>query len=509
MRLPRPHHLRWLALGLVTLLLSSPALATWSIVVISKKTGEVCVASATCIGGSFPLKRYLPVIVVGKGAAAAQSAIDTNASNRKRIWSAFQADQKPARILEMLSIFDASHQSRQYGIVSFDGPPVTFTGNFAGEGKHELVGETEELLYAIQGNVITGDPVVDQAELALVNTPGDLSQKVMAAMEAARAMGGDGRCSCSGSDPDGCGSPPPSFTKSAHTAFVVLARLGNTDGGCGQLDGCAAGNYYLSLVVKGIDSDPDPIFELQAKYDQWRADLLDVADAVHSVVTIDRDALVADGLSTALVHVELRDIEGQPLTAGGHNWTIEWAGEGSPTATVGPVTDLGGGHYTIPLTATTVVGRGAWTLRSKRPGEKAVQLYRPLVLPTEGLRELHAGRQQVSLGEAVPFTLNRGAADAGRAYALLGSASGTVPGTPFANVVLPLNRDAFFNWTWTGPPEFAGSIGALDAAGRAEAQLDAPAGDWSPLIGTRLNFCGLIGGPTYDVTNLFAVEVVL
>ena len=71
----------------------------------------------------------------------------------------------------------------------------------------------------------------------------------MAAMEAARAMGGDGRCSCSGSDPDGCGSPPPSFTKSAHTAFVVLARLGNTDGGCGQLDGCAAGNYYLSLAT--------------------------------------------------------------------------------------------------------------------------------------------------------------------------------------------------------------------------------------------------------------------
>ena len=509
MRVPSLLPVRWVALCLATLLLSSPALATWSIVVISKKTGEVCVASATCLGGNFPLKRYLPVIVVGKGAAAAQSAIDTSATNRKRIWNMFHANQEPERILEMLSIFDTSHQSRQYGIVSFDGPPVTFTGTLAGEGKHELVGETDELIYAIQGNVITGDPVCDMAELALVNTPGDLSQKVMAAMEAARAMGGDGRCSCSGSDPDGCGSPPPNFTKSAHTAFVVLARLGNTDGGCDQQDGCASGNYYLSLVVKGVDSDPDPVLEMQVKYDQWRADLADVADAVHSIVTVDRDALVADGLSTAMVHVELRDIEDQPLTAGGHNWTIDWAGEGSPTATIGAITDHGGGHYSFPVTATTVAGRGAWTLRSKRPGEKAVQLYQPLALPTEPVTQLHVGRQEVTLGEAVPFTVNRGAADAGRAYALLGSASGTHPGTPFANVVLPLNRDGFFNWTWSGPAEFAGSIGVLDAAGRAEALLDAPAGDWTPLIGTRLHFCGLIGGPTYDVTNVLAVEVVL
>ena len=49
---------------------------TWSIVCVNMETGEVCVASATCLGGNFPLKRWLPVIVVGKGAAAAQSAIE-------------------------------------------------------------------------------------------------------------------------------------------------------------------------------------------------------------------------------------------------------------------------------------------------------------------------------------------------------------------------------------------------------------------------------------------------
>ena len=37
--------------------------------------------------------------------------------------------------------------------------------------------------------MITGQPVLDQAEAALRNTPGGIPEKLMAAMEAARAMG--------------------------------------------------------------------------------------------------------------------------------------------------------------------------------------------------------------------------------------------------------------------------------------------------------------------------------
>ena len=71
----------------------------------------------------------------------------------------------------------------------------------------------------IQGNILAGDAVVANAEAALIATPGDLSLKVMAAMEAARATGGDGRCSCNQPDPTACGAPPPSFTYSAFTAY--------------------------------------------------------------------------------------------------------------------------------------------------------------------------------------------------------------------------------------------------------------------------------------------------
>ena len=55
---------RILALALAFLLLVDTARATWSIVVVNHRTGEVCVASATCIS-NFDLKPALCVLRVG------------------------------------------------------------------------------------------------------------------------------------------------------------------------------------------------------------------------------------------------------------------------------------------------------------------------------------------------------------------------------------------------------------------------------------------------------------
>ena len=88
-------------------------------------------------------------------------------------------------LVDALAMQDPAHQTRQYGIVSLDGAPVTFTGTGAGAGVCGLTGEVGDLVYAIQGNVITGDPVCLDAEAALLQTEGDLTQKIMAAMEAA------------------------------------------------------------------------------------------------------------------------------------------------------------------------------------------------------------------------------------------------------------------------------------------------------------------------------------
>ena len=94
-------HRLFRTLAAVTLL-AAPSLATWSIVVVNTRTGEVCVASATCISG-FDLKPNLALIRVGVGGAAAQSVVDQGAVNRMRIWQAMTEGRSPEEILSLLA----------------------------------------------------------------------------------------------------------------------------------------------------------------------------------------------------------------------------------------------------------------------------------------------------------------------------------------------------------------------------------------------------------------------
>ncbi len=203
--------------------------ATWSIVIVDTRTGEVGLASATCLTG-FDLQANTPVMLMGVGGATAQSYVDTNGYNRTYIRDHLLDGWTPAQILAGLSAFDTGHQTRQYGIADVRGGAVTFSGSGAGVWKGGETGSVGDLVFAVQGNVLTGNPVVSLAVDAIVNTPGDIAEKLMAGMEAARSMGGDGRCSCSQSKPDSCGAPPPNFEKSAHIAYMLIARRGDVDG---------------------------------------------------------------------------------------------------------------------------------------------------------------------------------------------------------------------------------------------------------------------------------------
>ena len=49
--------------------------ATWSIVIVDTRTGEVGVASATCLTG-FDLQANTPVLITGVGAATAHAELD-------------------------------------------------------------------------------------------------------------------------------------------------------------------------------------------------------------------------------------------------------------------------------------------------------------------------------------------------------------------------------------------------------------------------------------------------
>jgi Family of unknown function (DUF1028) len=242
------------------LAIAVPANATWSIILINTRTGEIVLGSATCLT-SFDLKAGTPVIVPGFGAVTAQSSVDSTGQNRVFARDQLLMGTDPQEILNRLSVFDRSHQSRQYGIVDTLGRTATFSGTQASQWKGGVTGTFNTpdgpVAYAIQGNILTGQPVVLAAETAVINTAGDLAERLMAGMEAARSMGGDGRCSCN-LGPTGCGSPPPSFIKSAHIAYMLIAREGDTPG-CHGIYRVARTSWAVATGDLDEDGRPDMV----------------------------------------------------------------------------------------------------------------------------------------------------------------------------------------------------------------------------------------------------------
>ncbi|HET6203469.1 MAG TPA: DUF1028 domain-containing protein [Planctomycetota bacterium] len=354
----RADRLRLAVAGALLPLLGVPASATWSIVVANTATGEVGVASATCLAG-FNLQLNAGVIVVGRGAAQAQALVDESGGARRTIFNEMQIGVPAQAILQFLqqipSVVTIVNE-RQYGIVTLGHPPATYTGAGTLQWSGGVAGQTGPIAYAIQGNILTCAAVITAAEQALINTPGDLGEKVMAAMQAAKSFGGDGRCSCAPLDPMGCGCPPPAFLKSAHVAYMTIARIGDTDGTCSLGTGCINGDYYLDLNVVAPANAPDPVNTLQTMFNGFRTSRAGHADAIHSLAGSAAAALPADGGSGTTLTIALSDIDGNPLTTGGATVTVSHDATSAGSSTIGPVSDLGNGSYEVPLTAGTESG---------------------------------------------------------------------------------------------------------------------------------------------------------
>jgi len=116
-------------------------------------------------------------------------------------------------------------------------------------------------------------------------------------------------------------------------------------------------------------------------------------------------------------------------------------------------------------------------------------------------------------GGVVNFTLDAGAAFAGRSYVLLGTAAGTSPGTMLpGGGVLPLNQDFVFNYirTHLASPMFTNFLGLLDSpAGQAAATLDTmgPVPAVLP-VGSTLHFAYTTVGLFDFQSEAVAVEIV-
>lgn len=368
------------AVALATLLLCAQALATWSIVIVNTRTGEVCVASATCLP-NFNLRKATPVVIPGVGVAAAQSYLD-GIGNRLVIHNQMLIGLDPNDILDIIAARDNQLRLRQYGMVDLQGRALTFTGSGAGAWAGGVTGQVGDLVYAIQGNVLAGQLVVDDCEAAILNTPGDMADKVMAAMEAAHLAGGDGRCSCDPIHADSCGAPPPNFTHSAYCAYFLIARPGDPKKECDMNLGCGRGAFFLGLNIKNLGpNDPEPIGLLRQEYDTWRLDKAGKPDSVHSLVIPSKTSVSSMQSELVRYDIELYDIEGASIQQGGATITLEHQDDSQGLVVVQNVIDHQDGSYSVDVQSPTDSGVERFAFRVDDGNG-----YTPLLWPPQELQ---------------------------------------------------------------------------------------------------------------------------
>jgi len=100
----------------------------------------------------------------------------------------------------------------------------------------------------------------------------------------------------------------------------------------------------------------------------------------------------------------------------------------------------------------------------------------------------------VSAGGTQSLTVQAGAAHAGEIYWILGSLSGTAPGTPAGSFVLPLNPDPYFTYTLNHPNSglLVDTFGHLDAVGEASAAFVLPFASPPALAGQTVHHAAVL-----------------
>src|SRR5215831_19074302 len=265
-------------LPFVFALLTIPATAwaTWSVIAVDRSTGRIVIASATCVNGD---DMFLPgvqaVVVPGKGVAACQSAVDNTHQNQMLVFRELEKGTDPKQIIELLSA-DPAFQSRQFGIVDLQGRAAGHSGLTNGYVAQDIQGQVPgtEIFYSIQGNILRPGEVVPSAVKAFVSAKGAITDRVMSAMEAADAGGGDSRCSCPPPASDGSAPKIPCDGKTAHVAYILMAEKTDTNG-----DSHGNGTYTMFIRVAQPDHGPlsihegenlNPVKTLRTRYDEWR-----------------------------------------------------------------------------------------------------------------------------------------------------------------------------------------------------------------------------------------------
>jgi len=264
----------------VLLTVPSSAFATWSVIAVDKATGRVVIASATCVDRDDQfLMGVQAVVVPGKGVAACQAGVDGTHKNQMLVFEELKKGTDPTAIIAMLSA-DPAFQSRQFGILDLQGRTAGHSGLGNGYVSQDVQGQVPGtgIFYSIQGNILRPGLVVPNAVQAFLKTTGAITDRVMAAMEAADGSGGDSRCVCPPWPTDGTAPVVPCDGRTSHVAYILMAEPNDVNG-----DSHNNGTYamYITVSQPGPDKGPNqvkpgagenlnPVKTLRVRYDRWR-----------------------------------------------------------------------------------------------------------------------------------------------------------------------------------------------------------------------------------------------
>lgn len=223
---------------------------TFSIVCADSSTREVGSAGASCvdlIAFGISDASFLGQVFPNIGAINTQAAYLQG--NQQRVAQRMMtSDDSPEQIATWVYENDVEDNPdiRQYGFVRFMGASpkaAGFTGQSCIDYKNHVTGVFDGIAYAIQGNILSGQHVLDSMEARFKRAKGTLACRMMEAMQGANSIGADIRC-----EPNGT---------SSLFAFIKVAKP--TD---------KADNPYISLsVVTSNGERVEPITELQRQFD--------------------------------------------------------------------------------------------------------------------------------------------------------------------------------------------------------------------------------------------------
>ena len=176
----------------------------------------------------FSVGSVVPWAKAGVGAVATQAA--GVAAYGPQVLALLEQGEPPAAAISAVLADDPGRETRQLGAVAADGKAAAHTGSDCLAWAGHRVGDG----YAVQGNILAGEAVVAEMERAFLETSETLAERLVAALEAGQAAGGD--------------------VRGQQSAAIVVERVGAAQESRDGLD---------RVCELRVEDHPEPIAELR------------------------------------------------------------------------------------------------------------------------------------------------------------------------------------------------------------------------------------------------------